>query len=71
MLIHRESYRLNLFKSKNVDKIWNRVAPQVKVAYEIENFDYGMREFDCYDNNGYLIQSSLEKNRNNGNIYLT
>jgi hypothetical protein len=31
-----------------------------KVCYPIENFEYGMREFAIYDNNGYLLQLGQE-----------
>ena len=44
------------FDTDNVDNIWNRVKDKLKVCYPIENFEYGMREFAVYDNNGYLLQ---------------
>src|SRR5690606_29203282 len=47
------SFYLN---TDNVDKIWNEVNQNTKVCYPIDNFDYGMREFAIYDNNGYLLQ---------------
>jgi hypothetical protein len=28
----------------------------VKIAYPMEDFEYGMREFAIYDNNGYMLQ---------------
>jgi len=28
----------------------------VRICYPIETFEYGMREFAIYDNNGYLLQ---------------
>lgn len=40
----------------DVDKLWENLKDKAKVCYEIENFDYGMREFAIYDNNGYLLQ---------------
>ena len=40
----------------DVDKLWQDLKDKVKVCYPIENFDYGMREFAIYDNNGYLLQ---------------
>jgi len=40
----------------DVDEIWQGVRDHVKVCYPIEDFDYGMREFGIYDNNGYLLQ---------------
>ncbi len=30
------------------------------ICYGIENFDHGMREFAIYDNEGYVLQFSLE-----------
>lgn len=44
------------FKVENVDKLWNDLKDQVKIAYQIENFEWEMREFAIYDNNGYLLQ---------------
>ena len=40
----------------NVDDIFLAVKDHVKLCYPIEDFDYGMREFGIYDNNGYLLQ---------------
>ncbi|MCW7470215.1 VOC family protein [Leptospira kanakyensis] len=51
--------------TENVDEIWGKVYKTTKVCYPIENFDYGMREFAIYDNNGYLLQFGQEiKERN-------
>jgi uncharacterized glyoxalase superfamily protein PhnB len=47
------SFYLN---TDNVDEIWSKISTNVKVCYPIDNFDYGMREFAIYDNNGYLLQ---------------
>jgi uncharacterized glyoxalase superfamily protein PhnB len=44
------------FRTDHVDEVWLAVKDRVKVCYSIENFDYGMREFAIYDNNGYLLQ---------------
>jgi catechol 2,3-dioxygenase-like lactoylglutathione lyase family enzyme len=44
------------FRTDNVDELWNKLKDDVKVVYELENFDYGMREFAIYDNNGYILQ---------------
>ena len=35
---------------------WQRVRERARVCYPLEDFDYGMREFAIYDNNGYLLQ---------------
>jgi hypothetical protein len=40
----------------NVDELWNQLKEVTINCYELETFDYGMREFAIYDNNGYLIQ---------------
>jgi len=40
----------------DVDGIWEELKKKVKVCYPLEDFDYGMREFAIYDNNGYLLQ---------------
>lgn len=39
-----------------VDELWMRLKDQVEISYEIDNFDYRMREFAIYDNNGYMLQ---------------
>lgn len=42
--------------TNNVDVWWNKLKDKCKVCYEIETFDYGMREFGIFDINGYLLQ---------------
>lgn len=51
------------FRVSNVDALWSHLKDQARVCYPIETFDYGMREFAIYDNNGYLLQfgESVEK----------
>ncbi len=44
------------FSTDDVDAMWARLKDKAKVCYGIENFDYGMRKFAVYDNNGYLLQ---------------
>jgi len=44
------------FRIQDVDSLWSHLKDQVRVCYPIENFEYGMREFAIYDNNGYLLQ---------------
>lgn len=44
------------FRVNDVDDLWVRIKDQARVCYPIETFDYGMREFAVYDNNGYLLQ---------------
>jgi len=40
----------------DVDYWWEKLKGKVKLCYEIEDFEYDMREFAFYDNNGYLLQ---------------
>jgi uncharacterized glyoxalase superfamily protein PhnB len=44
------------FSTDNVDKLWNELKDKARICYEIENFDWEMREFAIYDNNGYVLQ---------------
>lgn len=48
------------FTTDDVDAMWAKLKDNAKVSYEIENFEYGMREFAVYDNNGYLLQFGQE-----------
>ncbi len=52
--------------SDNVDELWNELKDKARICYPIESFDYGMREFALYDNNGYLLQfgQPVGKNKN-------
>lgn len=47
-------------RSDDVDGEWQRLKDRARVCYPIEDFDYGMREFAIYDNNGYLLQFGQE-----------
>jgi uncharacterized glyoxalase superfamily protein PhnB len=47
-------------KVQHVDDLWNNLKDKVQVCYPLENFDYGMREFAIYDNNGYILQFGCE-----------
>ena len=40
----------------NIDTVWATLKDNCKVCYPIDDFDYGMREFAVFDNNGYLLQ---------------
>jgi uncharacterized glyoxalase superfamily protein PhnB len=44
------------FRVEDADKWWNTLKDRANVCYPIEDFEYGMREFAVYDNNGYLLQ---------------
>ncbi len=48
------------FTTNEVDKLWETLKEKVKVCYEINNFEWQMREFAIYDNNGYLLQFGQE-----------
>ena len=48
------------FNVENVDSIWYHLKDRVSVSYEPENFDWGLREFGIFDNNGYLLQFGQE-----------
>jgi uncharacterized glyoxalase superfamily protein PhnB len=44
----------------NIDEVWKNLKDKCNICYPIEDFDYGMREFAVYDNNGYLLQFGQE-----------
>lgn len=48
------------FQCDDVDTIWMQLQDKVGICYPPENFEYGMREFGIYDNNGYLLQFGQE-----------
>jgi uncharacterized glyoxalase superfamily protein PhnB len=43
-----------------VNELWNELKESAKICYSIETFDWGMREFAIYDNNGYILQFGQE-----------
>ena len=47
-------------KTDDVGAFWDHVKDSVKVAYPMEDFDWGMREFAIYDNNHYILQFGQE-----------
>lgn len=47
------------FNVENADEAWEELKDN-NVVYEIETFDWGMREFAIYDNNGYILQFGEE-----------
>lgn len=49
------------FTTDDVDALWLLLKDIVEVCYPPENFEYGMREFAIYDNNGYLLQFGQEQ----------
>ncbi len=48
------------FNMEDVDSLWEKLKDSTNVCYPIEDFEYGMREFAIYDNNGYLLQFGQE-----------
>ncbi|WP_291074561.1 MULTISPECIES: VOC family protein [unclassified Empedobacter] len=48
------------FVVDNIDELWNQVKDDCEVVYEIEAFEWDMREFAIYDNNGYILQFGQE-----------
>lgn len=44
------------FRVNDVDEAWEKLKDKVAICYPVENFEYGMREFAIYDNNGYILQ---------------
>jgi len=44
------------FRCDDVDALWAALKDRAAVAYPIETFDNGMREFAVRDNNGYIIE---------------
>ena len=43
-------------EDKGIDELWEKVKDKAEVCFPVQDFDYGMREFGIYDNNGYLVQ---------------
>ena len=44
------------FNTDNVNEMWANLKDKARICYEIENFEWEMREFAIYDNNGYILQ---------------
>lgn len=40
---------------EDVDVLYEKIKSKVSLCYPLENFDFGMREFGMWDNNGYLL----------------
>jgi len=43
-------------KTDNINKLWEKLKDKVKIVYPLEEFEWQIREFAIYDNNGYTIQ---------------
>ena len=48
------------FTTDDVNAMWEKLRDTEMICYDIEDFEYGMREFAVYDNNGYLLQFGQE-----------
>lgn len=44
------------FNVDDVDELWMELKDKVHVCYHLDDFEYGMRDFAIYDNNGYILQ---------------
>lgn len=51
------------FNTDDVEGLWDHLRDKARICYEIDDFDWGMREFAIYDNNGYILQFGQEINR--------
>jgi catechol 2,3-dioxygenase-like lactoylglutathione lyase family enzyme len=51
------------FNVEDIDVAWEDLKDKARVCYGIENFEFGMREFAIYDNNGYILQFGREIER--------
>lgn len=49
------------FEVETVETLWEELKNKTKVAYELELFEWNMKEFAIYDNNGYLLQFGEEQ----------
>lgn len=52
------------FYPDEVDKLYDQLKNNVPIAYPLESFEYGMREFEIYDNNGYMLQFGNQEHHN-------
>ncbi|HJQ38333.1 MAG TPA: VOC family protein [Thermoanaerobaculia bacterium] len=48
------------FRCDHVDELWQQLRDLANICYPIESFDYGMREFAIFENNGYVLQFGQE-----------
>ena len=44
------------FRVDEIENLWNQINNKAKICYPLEKFEYGMKEFAIFDNNGYLLQ---------------
>jgi len=48
------------FNIPGLDALWENLKNTTYIYYDLEDFDYGMREFAIKDNNGYILQFGTE-----------
>lgn len=46
--------------SDNVEEIWEELKEKVEIAWPLQSFDYGMKEFGIRDCHGYLLSFGQE-----------
>lgn len=44
------------FNVTGVDELWEAWKGKCSICYDLDDFEYGMREFAIYDNNNYILQ---------------
>lgn len=44
------------FDTNDVESLWESIKDKANICYELDTFDWGMKEFAIYDNNGYILQ---------------
>jgi len=44
------------FQVDEVDLLWDELKNKTEIVYNLEIFDWGMKEFAIKDNNGYVLQ---------------
>ncbi len=48
------------FRMEGVEEFYSKMKDKVRIAYPLETFEWGMKEFAIYDNNGYMLQFGEE-----------
>ena len=44
------------FVTDDASTLWKQLKDTAKIVYPLEDFEWQMREFAIYDNNGYMLQ---------------
>jgi catechol 2,3-dioxygenase-like lactoylglutathione lyase family enzyme len=55
---------IDLETAEEVDELWEKLKDRAKVAYPVQDLDYGAREFGIYDDNGYSLAFGAPSNKN-------